>query len=129
MLGAPGSSVMRPVVHTLRSSHYATELSFEDMRVPETNVLGEVNRGFAIANDRLTRQRIPYAAACISVARSLATRFGCSTPNSGRLASSACAWPGRSATASSKPTNTIGCRQDRGRERRRRTWEVEHQGP
>jgi alkylation response protein AidB-like acyl-CoA dehydrogenase len=63
----PGFHVRR-VVHTLRSSHYATELSFEDMRVPETNVLGEVNRGFAIANDRLTRQRIPYAAACISVA-------------------------------------------------------------
>lgn len=59
---------VRRVVHTLRSSHYATELSFEDMRVPETNILGEVNRGFAIANDRLTRQRIPYAAACISVA-------------------------------------------------------------
>ena len=63
----PGFHVRR-VVHTLRSSHYATELSFEDMRVPATNILGEVNRGFAIANDRLTRQRIPYAAACISVA-------------------------------------------------------------
>jgi acyl-CoA dehydrogenase len=63
----PGFHVRR-LVHTLRSSHYATELSFEGMRVPETNVLGEVNRGFAIANDRLTRQRIPYAAACISVA-------------------------------------------------------------
>jgi acyl-CoA dehydrogenase len=63
----PGFHVRR-VVHTLRSSHYATELSFEDMCVPETNILGEVNRGFAIANDRLTRQRIPYAAACISVA-------------------------------------------------------------
>ncbi len=31
-------------------------------------MLGEVNRGFAIANDRLTRQRIPYAAGCIGVA-------------------------------------------------------------
>jgi len=59
---------VRRIVHTLRSSHYATELAFEDMRVPEKNILGEVNRGFAIANDRLTRQRIPYAAACISVA-------------------------------------------------------------
>jgi alkylation response protein AidB-like acyl-CoA dehydrogenase len=59
---------VRRVVHTLRSSHYATELQFEDLRVPETNVLGEVGRGFAIANDRLSRQRIPYAAACIGVA-------------------------------------------------------------
>ncbi len=63
----PGFHVRR-VVHTLRSSHYATELAFEDLRVPNRNVLGEVNRGFAIANDRLTRQRIPYAAACIGVA-------------------------------------------------------------
>ena len=63
----PGFHVRR-VIHTLRSSHYATELQFEDLRVPHANVLGEVNRGFAIANDRLTRQRIPYAAACIGVA-------------------------------------------------------------
>jgi acyl-CoA dehydrogenase len=55
-------------VHTLRSGHYGTELQFEDCRVPHANVLGEVNRGFAIANDRLTRQRIPYAAGCLGVA-------------------------------------------------------------
>ena len=59
---------VRRVVHTLRSSHYATELQFEDLRVPHANVLGEVNGGFAIANERLSRQRIPYAAACIGVA-------------------------------------------------------------
>ena len=52
----------------MRSAHYATELQFEDMRVPDKNILGAVNRGFAIANDRLTRQRIPYAAGCIGVA-------------------------------------------------------------
>ena len=63
----PGFHVRR-VVHTLRAARYATELSFEDMRVPHANVLGEVNQGFAIANDRLSRQRIPYAAGCIGVA-------------------------------------------------------------
>lgn len=63
----PGFHVRR-IVHTLRSAHYATELQFEDMRVPETNILGELNRGFAIANDRLSRQRIPYSAGCIGVA-------------------------------------------------------------
>ncbi|MFQ5382664.1 MAG: acyl-CoA dehydrogenase family protein, partial [Dehalococcoidia bacterium] len=63
----PGFHVRR-IVHTLRSSGYATELQFEDMRIPDANVLGEVNRGFAVANDRLTRQRIPYAAGCIGVA-------------------------------------------------------------
>ena len=63
----PGFHVER-VVHTLRSTHYATELSFTEMRVPHEAVLGEVNRGFAIANDRLSRQRIPYAAGCIGPA-------------------------------------------------------------
>jgi alkylation response protein AidB-like acyl-CoA dehydrogenase len=38
------------------------------MRVPHGNVLGDVNKGFAIANDRLSRQRIPYAAGCVGVA-------------------------------------------------------------
>ena len=65
--GAPGFHVRR-IVHTLRSTSYATELQFEDLRVPAANVLGEVNGGFAIANDRLSRQRIPYSAACIGVA-------------------------------------------------------------
>ncbi|MFP6815335.1 MAG: acyl-CoA dehydrogenase family protein [Pseudomonadales bacterium] len=63
----PGFHVRR-IVHTLRAARYATELGFEDMRVPHTNILGAVNKGFAIANDRLTRQRIPYAAGCIGVA-------------------------------------------------------------
>jgi alkylation response protein AidB-like acyl-CoA dehydrogenase len=63
----PGFDVLR-VVHTLRSTHYATEIRFNEMRVPCENVLGEVNRGFAIANDRLSRQRIPYAAGCLGVA-------------------------------------------------------------
>ncbi len=63
----PGFHVRR-VVHTLRSTSYATELQFEDLRVPAANILGEVNKGFGIANDRLSRQRIPYAAGCIGVA-------------------------------------------------------------
>jgi len=63
----PGFHVRR-VVHTLRSGHYATELQFDNARVPHGNVLGEVNKGFSIANDRLTRQRIPYAAGCVGVA-------------------------------------------------------------
>jgi len=63
----PGFHVRR-IVHTLRSAHYATELQFEDMRVPETHILGDLNKGFAIANDRLNRQRIPYSAGCIGVA-------------------------------------------------------------
>ncbi len=64
---SPGFFVRR-VVHTLRSTHYATELQFDNLRVSAKNVLGEVNKGFSIANDRLTRQRIPYSAGCIGVA-------------------------------------------------------------
>src|SRR4029077_11666760 len=52
----PGFFVRR-VVPTLRSAPYATELQFDNARVPAANVLGEVNKGFAIANDRLSRQR------------------------------------------------------------------------
>lgn len=63
----PGFHVRR-IVHTLRSARYATELQFEDMRVSSKNILGEVNKGFAIANDRLSRQRIPYSAGCLGVA-------------------------------------------------------------
>jgi len=64
---APGFSVRR-VIHTLRSGHYPTELSYDDVRVPASAVLGEVGQGFSLANDRLTRNRIPYAAGCIGVA-------------------------------------------------------------
>jgi acyl-CoA dehydrogenase len=63
----PGFHVRR-IVHTLRQARYATELQFEDLRVPKENILGEVNGGFAVANDRLSRQRIPYSAACVGVA-------------------------------------------------------------
>ncbi len=59
---------VRRIVHTLRSARYATELQFENMRVHSRNILGEVNKGFSIANDRLSRQRIPYSAGCIGVA-------------------------------------------------------------
>ena len=49
---------MRRIVHTLRSAKYATEIQLEDLRVLHDNILGKVGGGFAIANDRLSRQRI-----------------------------------------------------------------------
>jgi acyl-CoA dehydrogenase len=63
----PGFEVTR-IVHTLRSAKYATEIRMEDLRVPHENILGVEGGGFAIANDRLSRQRIPYAAECVGVA-------------------------------------------------------------
>ena len=72
----PGFQVRR-IVHTLRAARYATELSFEDMRVPSANVLGKVNGGFAIANASRTRL-------AASVSRSRRTRWRWSTPASVR---------------------------------------------
>ncbi len=63
----PGFEVRR-IVHVLRSTHPPTELSFDNMRVPHANILGQEGGGFAIANDRLSRNRIPYTAECIGVA-------------------------------------------------------------
>ena len=63
----PGFEVRR-IVHVLRSAHPPTELSFDNMRVPHANILGVEGGGFAIANDRLTRNRIPYTSECIGVA-------------------------------------------------------------
>ena len=62
----PGFRVER-LVQVLRA-HYTTELSFTDMRVPHENLLGEEGGGFALANDYLARNRIPYSAAGIGVA-------------------------------------------------------------
>jgi acyl-CoA dehydrogenase len=63
----PGFYVRR-IIHTLRTSHYPSELEFKDLRVPHANILGRENGGFSLANDVLTRNRIPYAAACVGVA-------------------------------------------------------------
>jgi alkylation response protein AidB-like acyl-CoA dehydrogenase len=63
----PGFNVSR-VVHTLRSAKYATEIQIDNLRVPHENILGEEGGGFAIANDRLARQRVPYAAECLGAA-------------------------------------------------------------
>ena len=63
----PGFDVSR-VVHTLRSAKYVTEIQIDNLRVPHENILGEEGGGFAIANDRLARQRVPYAAECLGAA-------------------------------------------------------------
>ena len=62
----PGFRVQR-LVQVLRS-HYTTELSFSDMRVPHSSILGEEGGGFALANDFLAHGRIPYASACLGIA-------------------------------------------------------------
>jgi len=63
----PGFRVQR-LVQVLRS-HYTTELSFTDMRVPHSAILGEEGGGFALANDTLSHNRIPYASACLGISQ------------------------------------------------------------
>jgi alkylation response protein AidB-like acyl-CoA dehydrogenase len=57
----PGFQVAR-VVQTLRSAKPVTELHLDNVEVPDENRVGEIGGGFALANDRLSRQRMPYAA-------------------------------------------------------------------
>jgi len=45
------------------------EIVLEDCQVPQANVLGEVGRGFAVAQSWLVDARIPYAAGCIGMAQ------------------------------------------------------------
>jgi acyl-CoA dehydrogenase len=63
----PGFEVHR-IVHTLRSTDPGTELQLTDVRVPEENLLGELGKGFSLANERLSRNRIPYSAGAIGLA-------------------------------------------------------------
>jgi acyl-CoA dehydrogenase len=62
----PGFEVRR-LVHVLRS-HYTTELSFTDMRVPNSAMVGVEGEGFATANSRLSGNRVTYAATCLGPA-------------------------------------------------------------
>ena len=61
----PGFRIER-LVQVLRS-HHTTELSFTDMRIPHENIVGEEGGGFRLANEQLTRNRIPYTSACLGV--------------------------------------------------------------
>lgn len=64
---SPGFQIVR-IVHGLRNSNPAAEIFFDNVRVPQRNVVGEVGGGFEIASERLARERIPYAASCLGVA-------------------------------------------------------------
>lgn len=63
----PGFNVHR-IVHTMRSTDPGTELQLDNVRVPEENILGELGKGFSLANERLSRNRIPYSAGAIGLA-------------------------------------------------------------
>lgn len=48
---------------------YTAELILENVRVPKTNILGEIGEGFSIAMKTLNKTRIPVAAGSVGIAR------------------------------------------------------------
>jgi acyl-CoA dehydrogenase len=47
--------------------YYPNEVLLEDVEVPDENRLGDVGKGFAVAQKWLVRNRLPYAAGCIGI--------------------------------------------------------------
>ena len=64
----PGFEMSRPIP-TMGDGWTPYELTFEDCRVPHENVLGEVNKGFAIADHQLTHGRVRIAAYQLGMAQ------------------------------------------------------------
>ncbi|WP_334191957.1 acyl-CoA dehydrogenase family protein [Pararhodobacter sp.] len=65
-IGTPGLT-LEPIDVIRSYSPY--QLTFEDCRIPVANRLGEEGQGFALAEDWLVHQRVPYAATCIGTAQ------------------------------------------------------------
>ena len=66
--GTPGFAVTRVDTTIGSEAIKLAELTFEDCFVPETAVLGEVGKGFAIAMESLTSGRLGVACSCIGTA-------------------------------------------------------------
>lgn len=64
----PGFELSRPIP-TMGDGWTPHELSFVNCRVPKENVLGEVNKGFAIADHQLTHGRVRIAAYQLGIAQ------------------------------------------------------------
>ncbi|MGH2722934.1 MAG: acyl-CoA dehydrogenase family protein [Actinomycetota bacterium] len=70
----PGYSVTR-IQHTMSPIQNPVELTFEDCRVPEEGVLGEVGFGFYSAVKGINGARLQIAATALGVARNLLDRM------------------------------------------------------
>merc|ERR1719382_574371 len=65
--GTPGMSVSKEI--KMLGGQVTYELSLEDCKIPAANLLGEVGKGFAPMQTRLTRRRLEMAAWSIGMAR------------------------------------------------------------
>lgn len=65
--GTPGFEILREI--PMLAGHRTYELAFEDCRIPEGNLLGEVGAGFAPMQLRLVIRRLQMGAWCIGMAR------------------------------------------------------------
>jgi len=65
---SPGLTISKPIP-TMGDDWDPYTLTFEDCVVPDENVLGEVNRGFIIADQQLTHGRLKIAAFNVGIAR------------------------------------------------------------
>ncbi|NKC12711.1 MAG: acyl-CoA dehydrogenase [Gammaproteobacteria bacterium] len=64
--GTPGFEVARQI--PMLAGHRTYEVVFEDCRVPQSKVLGEVGQGFAPMQKRLTVRRLQMGAWCVGLA-------------------------------------------------------------
>ena len=76
--GTPGFEIRPGYGSVSHRGYQNTILSFEDCRLPRDQILGEVDRGFELANEWLYATRLTVAAMCVGRARrafDLATHY------------------------------------------------------
>ena len=67
--GAPGFEIRPGYDSVSHRGYHNCILTFDDCRLPDGQVLGEVHRGFELANEWLYATRITVAASCVGRAR------------------------------------------------------------
>ena len=67
--GTPGFDIVKGYESVSHRGYHNCILNFTDCRLPKSQVLGEVHRGFDLANDWLYGTRLTVAATCVGRAR------------------------------------------------------------